>query len=188
MYTESFRYSSNFGVNIKSLQVENNCNPPPPPQRSQYFRDGINLQKDKSFFLNKPVTIVDNQIILPFKNSEDFFRYNYYNDGRLLNYGGLTVRVFFLPSNISNINDVKLYWVKDDDDYDEDDVCYFSIKTDPIIQNVDHVDIFRDPLKSYGSTINAKVNNIGNYTSDTRLFVTVRRRYSSDNWLGSFYI
>ena len=177
---------SNFGTIVKNIQVKNNCDPPLlPPQRSQYFGDvfGDGL-KDKSYFLGHSVTIVNNQIILPFKNTEDFFRYNYYNDGRVLNYGGLIVRVFFLPSNISSINDVKVDWVIEDDER-----CTFYIGTDPIIQNIE-VDIFRDPSKSYGSTIDAKVNNIGNYTDtgDTRLFVTVTRRYNSNNWLGSFNI
>ena len=176
----------NFGVVLQNLQFENECSPPSnPPSISEFFGD-INLLKDKSYFLEKPVSVVNNQIILPFRNIDNFFSYNYYNDGRVLNYGGLIVRVFFLPNSISKIDDVELIWAKDED---YDDQCYYYIDTTPQLQSEED-DPFRSPSRLNDDTVDAKVDNIGNYRIDNgiRLFVTVRRRYQSNVWLGSFYI
>jgi len=137
----------NFGVTVGNLQIEDDdCRPPSmPPSISQYFGDGP--LKKKSDFLAKPITFDNNRIIFSFRNIDEFFDYNFYDDERVLNYGGLIVQVFFLPSSISKIDDVELNWVKVKN-YN----CKYYIDTTPQIQSV----VFMIRRVNGNNTVDAK--------------------------------
>jgi hypothetical protein len=175
----------NFGVTVENLQIEDDdddfCPPPPsmPPSISQYFGDGP--LKNKSYFLAKPITFDNNRIIFSFYNTDFFFRPNFSNDG-------LNVRVYFLPSSISKLDDVELNWVED-----EPGLCVYDYDIDatPYLQS----EFFTIWGVNGNDTVDAEIRNIGNYTGSNgiRLFVSVRRTYAMNAyamnaWLGSFYI
>ena len=138
--------------------------------------------KDKSYFFgNEDIKIINNELILPFQDS-DFFNYNYGPwSGNLINYGGIFLSVWFLP-NGTKIDDVRYVGLSDDCKYSKEqkiipgDVIMFSTTADRKNQE-------------RAGFIDVPIENIGNYTGKNgiRLFVTVIQMYSTTP-IGSFYI
>ena len=144
------------------------------------------LLRGKSYFFgNEDIKITNNALILPFQDS-DFFNYNYYKDGQwsgsLINYGGISLSVWFLP-NGTKIDDVRFRYVSLSDD------CKYSKEKKISPENVImfSTTAVRKNQERAGF-IDVPIENIGNYTGKNgiRLFVTVIQMYS--NPIGSFYI
>jgi len=170
-------------VNIKKSSSE--C--PPTSSIPDDIAGTKNLLKDKSYFLEKPITLTADKVILPFTNS-DIFNFNYYAPddpvfpGALKNYGGIDVSVYFLPSgtSIDDVRFIKSY------NYDGYYVCNLaSVKLTP-----DGVKRFDSSATKFGHEgdkfidVEVEIDNIVDNVG-IRLFVTVSK---DDAWLGSFYI
>ena len=150
------------------------------------------LLRDKSYFFgNEDIKITNNALILPFQDSE-FFNYNYYKDGRwsgnLINYGGISLSVWFLP-NGTKIDDVQYVGPSDDCRYPKYPKDPKIIPENVIMFSTTAVRIRINQERA--GFIDVPIENIGNYTGKNgiRLFVTVIQMYSNPTTpIGSFYI
>jgi len=174
-------------VNIKKSSSE--C--PPPSSIPDDIAGTKGLLKEKSYFLEKPITLTADKVILPFTNS-DIFNFNYYAPddpvfpgGGIKNYGGIDVFVYFLPSGTS-IDDVRVIRSYKYEYY------YCNLVSEKLTPDgVKKFDSYANKFGREGDKfidVEVKIDNIVDNVG-IPLFVTVGKAYSNSKvWFGSFYI